>query len=104
MPPTTPAQGPDKTAVLKRLIVSLVCLIGFEITKIGVVLLVLFQYATLLITGKRNERVRQFSNRLSFYAYRVLRYATLNENGKPFPFGGLPRRQDLEPSARSVHF
>lgn len=98
-------QSTDKRwAMLKRLIFTIICLIGFEVVEITVVLLVLFQYGHMLVLGKRNEYVRKFSNQLSWYAYRVLRYATLNENGRPFPFGPLPGADDVEPPSRSVHF
>ncbi len=93
-----------RSTMLKRLIYTVVCLIAFEVVKIAVVLLVLFQYAQLLITGKRNEHVRKLSNKLSWYAYRVLRFATLNENGRPFPFGPLPKDADVEAPSRSVQF
>ncbi len=93
-----------RSSILKRLIHTVVCLIAFEVVKIAVVLLVLFQYAQMLILGKRNEHVRKLSNRLSWYAYRVLRFATLNENSRPFPFGPLPRDADVEAPTRSVQF
>jgi hypothetical protein len=32
---------------------------------------------------------------VSVYAYRVLRYATLNENEKPFPFDNFPKEIEL---------
>lgn len=93
-----------RSAILIRLIRTIVCFIAFEVVEIALFLLVLFQYGHLLILDKRNEHVRKLSNRLAWYSYRVLRYATLNENTRPFPFNSLPQDGDVEPPARSVRF
>ncbi|MBU1611589.1 MAG: DUF4389 domain-containing protein [Proteobacteria bacterium] len=93
-----------RSAILKRLIMTIICLIAFEAVEILLLLVVLFQYGQMLILGKRNENVRKFGNKLSWYGYRILRYATLNENGRPFPFGSLPTDAEVEAPARSVHF
>lgn len=93
-----------RSAMLARLIRTIVCFIAFEFVRVGIILLVLFQFGHLLILAKRNDHVRKVSNRLSWYAYRLLRFATLNENGRPFPFGPLPADGDIEPPSRSVHF
>ena len=93
-----------RSAMLVRLIYTIICLIAFEVVEIMVALLVLFQYGQLLLLGRRNDNVRKLGNKLSFYAYRILRYATLNENSRPFPFGNLPKDEEVEPPSRSVHF
>jgi len=36
------------------------------------------------------------------YGYRVMRYLTLNDNLRPFPFSELP--QDMEPPVGEVKF
>lgn len=80
----------DRVAVLKRFLYTVIVLICFEAVKLLVQLTVLFQYGWLLISGGRSEPLRAFSNRLSEYAYRILRYSTLNENRRPFPFNEFP--------------
>ncbi len=76
-------------------------IIIFEIVKNILSLIVLFQYAHLFITSSYSRPVKQFSNRLSSYAYRIMRYLTLNESTLPFPFTNFP--EELE-SPQSVHF
>lgn len=93
-----------RSAILTRLIRTIVCFIAFEIVKISVVLLVLFQYGQLLVLKKRNDHVRKLSNRLAWYAYRALRYGTLNENTRPFPFNAPPKAKDIEPPSRTVRY
>lgn len=80
----------DRMSILKRLAVTLVCLLVFELIRLIVQVSALFQYAWLLLTKNYSEPLRGFNNRLSLYAYRLLRYATLNENSRPFPFEEFP--------------
>lgn len=77
-----------------RLLYTLFYLIAFEILKTVIQLIVVFQYIYLLITKKHNEPVRAFSNKVSAYAYRMLRYMTLNENKRPFPFSDFTTEID----------
>ena len=82
-----------------RLLYTVFFLIVFEILKIIIQVTVLFQYVYLLITKTYNNPVRSFSNKVSFYAYRVMRYVTLNENTQPFPFADFPEETDAPESA-----
>lgn len=78
-----------------RLLYSIFFLIVFELLKIVIQFIVLFQYVYLFITCSSNEPVRKFGNKVVAYGYRVMRYITLNENAKPFPFGNFP--EEIEP-------
>lgn len=80
----------DRISILKRLAVTLVCLLVFELVRLIVQVSAMFQYAWLLLTKSYSEPLRRFNNRLSLYAYRLLRYATLNDNHRPFPFDEFP--------------
>ncbi len=104
MPKTNRTTSADRTAILKRCMVTLVCLIFLEVTSVMVQLSVLFQYAYLLIAKKRSEPLRVFTNSLAQYAYRLMRYSTLNENKRPFPFEAFPVDNDCEPPAKQVQF
>jgi hypothetical protein len=93
-----------KTTILSRkkisirLLYTVFFLIVFEILKIIVQVTVLFQYVYLFITKTYSNPVRRFSNKVSFYAYRVMRYVTLNENTLPFPFADFPEETDAPES------
>jgi len=78
-----------------RLLYTIFFLIVFEILTIVIQVSVLFQYVYLLISKTYNNPIRNFSNKVSVYAYRVLRYVTLNENEKPFPFHDFPKEIEL---------
>ena len=51
-------------------------------------------YVPLLITRTHNDPVQRFSNKVLSYAYRVMRYVTLNDNQRPFPFTDFPLEMD----------
>ena len=88
--------------IVVRLLYTLFFLIIFEILKIIIQVSVLFQYVYLLISKTYNNPVRNFTNKVSVYAYKVLRYIALNENEKPYPFHDFP--QEMELSEAEVFF
>jgi hypothetical protein len=88
--------------IVVRLLYTLFFLIIFEILKIIIQVSVLFQYVYLLISKTYNNPVRNFTNKVSVYAYKVLRYVALNENEKPYPFHDFP--QEMELSEAEVFF
>lgn len=93
-----------RSDILKRFIITLVCLVFFEVLTLIVEVSTLFQYGYLLAVRKRSEPLRRFCNGLSQYGYRIMRYATLNDNRRPFPFAEFPGDEDCEPSAKQVQF
>jgi hypothetical protein len=85
-----------------RFLYSLLYLIILEVLKLVVQITVVLQFIYLLLTGKYSEPLRNFSNKLAAYVYRLIRYATLNENFRPFPFNDFP--SELEKSEDPVQF
>lgn len=85
-----------------RLLYTLLFLVIFEVLKVIVQLSVLFQYIYLFIVKEHNEPVRRFSNKVSIFIYRVIRYVTLNENTRPYPFSEFP--EEMEAAEAEVRF
>ena len=85
---------PRKKIVI-RLLYTILFFIIFEILKTIIQVSVLFQYVYLLISKTYSEPVRNFTNKVSVYAYKVLRYVTLSENNKPYPFQDFPQIMEL---------
>ena len=79
-----------------RLLYTILFLVILGIVLFIVKVVVIFQFIYLFSTRKHNESVRQFSNKISAYGYRIFRYVTLNESQRPFPFAELP--PELDPS------
>jgi hypothetical protein len=77
-----------------RLLYTIMYLIIFEILKTVIQVTVVFQYIYLLITRKYSNPLRNFSNKVATYAYRIIRYVTLNENLRPFPFHEFPEEME----------
>jgi hypothetical protein len=73
-----------------------------EILKFLIQITVVFQYVYLLVTLTYSKPLKAFTNKLAAYAYRVIRYATLNENERPFPFGEFSK--ELEKAEEPVRF
>ena len=85
---------PRKKIVI-RLLYTILFFIIFEILKTIIQVSVLFQYVYLLISKTYSEPVRNSTNKVSVYAYKALRYVTLNENNKPYPFQDFPQIMEL---------
>ena len=77
-----------------RFLYTLLFLIIFEIVKLIIQVAVLFQYVYLFITMGHSDPVRRFSNKVAVFTYRLIRYVTLNENARPFPFADFPQEMD----------
>jgi len=77
-----------------RLLYTVMYLIIFEILKTVIQITVLFQYIYLLITKKYSVPLKNFSNKVATYAYKIIRYVTLNDNARPFPFHEFPEEME----------
>ncbi len=85
-----------------RLLYTLLYVAILEVVKTVILLVTLFEYFFLLITLQHNEPARSFANRVAAYGYRLMRYVTLNENQRPFPFSEFP--VEIEPPDEEVRF
>jgi hypothetical protein len=85
----------SRKQVAIRLLYTLLYVAIFELVKTIVLLITLFEYFILLITLRHNEPARTFGNKVAAYGYRVMRYLTLNENQRPFPFADFPAEIEL---------
>jgi hypothetical protein len=85
-----------------RFLYTLLYLIVLEVLKVVVQVTVVLQFIYLLITQNYSQPLRTFSNKLAAYAYRLMRYATLNENVRPFPFNDFPG--EMEKPEEPVQF
>ena len=78
-----------------RLLYTLLYAAIFMVVKTIILLVTLFEYFILLVTLQHNETARLFANKVATYAYRLMRYMTLNENLCPFPFSDFPAEIEL---------
>ena len=99
-PPNWVPAGHDRKKILIRFVFTLLFFIVLEVLKTILLLASLVQFGFLFITRHHNEPLRNLSNKVVAYAYRVARYATLCDQVKPFPFTDFPGA--MEPSQDPV--
>jgi len=85
----------SRQQVAIRLLYTLLYVAIFEVVKTIILLITLFEYFFLLVTLRHNEPARSFANQVAAYGYRVMRYLTLNDNQRPFPFSDFPAAIEL---------
>ena len=86
--------GPSRKEIAVRGLYTLLLTIMFEALEIIIHLTVMFQYVHLFTTQSYCVPLRTFSNKLTTYMYKLLRYITLNENTLPFPFSDFPEEME----------
>jgi len=59
-----------------------------EVVLLGVTL---FQFGSMLLAGKTNQRLLAFGKDLARFIYEVTLFFTYNSEDKPFPFGPWPQ-------------
>jgi len=88
--------------IVIRLMFTLIFLVILSIMNFIIQMITLIQYLILLITKSYSEPLRSFSNRAAAYVYKLIRYVTLNDNVRPFPFTEFP--QEIESPEDSARF
>ncbi len=66
----------------------------YGITEILVAAVAVLLFFFVLISGKQNERLRDFGSSLSTYVYQIMSYWTYNSEERPFPFSEWPGSSD----------
>ena len=66
--------------------------LAYSPIRIVISAIVLFQFGTMLLSGKPNQRLLDFGYSLAIYAFQIITYLTYNTDKKPFPFSDWPNR------------
>ncbi|MBN4082563.1 DUF4389 domain-containing protein [Mariprofundus ferrooxydans] len=83
------------SSVWKRLLFMILFSILYSAAEVVLAVVVLYQFLSLLITGKKNENILSFGAQISTYAYQVFSYLTFNTEDKPFPMSDWPSDKPL---------
>jgi ABC-type protease/lipase transport system fused ATPase/permease subunit len=86
--------GISRAKIGIRLIFTLIFLVILSVMHFIIQMITLIQYVILLITGSYSEPLRSFSNKAAAYVYRLIRFITLNDNTRPFPFAEFPSEME----------
>jgi len=90
------------TNVWLRLLFMLMFTIIYSAAEFVIAIAVIFQFLTVLFTGKKNEKILSFGAQLSTYAYQIFRFLTFNSEEKPFPMAGWPSDEHLSVRKEAV--
>jgi hypothetical protein len=74
-----------------RIIVGIITGIILGLWKVVVQILGFIHWIIVVITGKRNKAIADFSELWNTQMYIYLRYMTFVQNERPFPFGELSK-------------
>ncbi len=80
----------SRRSVWVRALFMVIFALAYAIAEFLVWVVAVVQFFVVLFTGGANERLLQFGNNLSAYAWQVLRYVTFNSETQPFPFNDWP--------------
>ena len=76
--------------IWNRALYMLLFAIVYSVAEAIIVLLAIFQFVALLITGQVNELLLRFGKNLSVFMFDILEFQTFNSEIKPFPFSPWP--------------
>ena len=62
----------------------------YSVTEIVLVLVVIFQFLSVLLTRQTNDKLLTLGMNISTYMYQILSYVTFNTHERPFPFADFP--------------
>ena len=75
----------------------------YSIAEIVLCAVVVFQFLTVLVSGKANERLLNFGQSLASYIYQIIQFMTANSEELPYPFNPWPEGPPSQPSDRTVN-
>ena len=67
-------------------IYAIVCYVAIHL----LLVVIIFQFGIVLLSGKLNERLLPVGQSLTIYIYQILLYITYNSDEKPFPLAEWP--------------
>lgn len=73
-----------------RLVFMILFAVAFNVTEAVIVAVVIFQFLSKLVTGKANDRLREFGQNIGLYLRDIVAYLTYHTEEKPFPFAAWP--------------
>ncbi|MDH5479830.1 MAG: DUF4389 domain-containing protein [Nitrosomonas sp.] len=85
----------QKNEIWQRGLYMLFFIIIYGGTKLLITGIMLFQFITIILTGKMNDYLLKFGQNLSTYIYQIARFLVFSSEQRPFPFSEWP---DGEPN------
>ncbi|MGE0084445.1 MAG: DUF4389 domain-containing protein [Desulfococcaceae bacterium] len=77
-----------------RFVFTLLFMAVWGIASLSVFFLTLFQFAWLFLTTGQSISILSLSHKITVYTYRILRFISLSEVARPWPFSAFPEEMD----------
>jgi hypothetical protein len=88
----------QKNETWQRILYMIFFIVIYGVSKVLIFAVMLFQFITIVLTGKTNEQLLKFSQSLSTFIYQIMIYLTFVSERRPFPFSvwpnGVPDKED----------
>ncbi len=85
----------QNTNVWIRLFFMALFAVLYWAAEVVLIIVVVFQFLSVLLTRNKNDKLLSFGAQLSSYAYQIFRFLTFNSEYKPFPLGDWPSDKEL---------
>jgi uncharacterized protein DUF4389 len=79
-----------KNETWQRILYMILFIFIYGISKVLIFAIMLFQFITIVLKGKANERLLKFSQSLSTFIYQIMIFLTFVSEQRPFPFSAWP--------------
>lgn len=85
----------QKTETWVRALFMLFFIFIQGIVKFVVVLMAIFQFGSMALTGQTNAQLLKLGRQLAVYAYQIITFLSFNSEQRPFPFSAWPSDTDV---------
>ncbi len=84
----------QKTETWTRVLFMVLFIFIQEIVKFTVMVLAVFQFVSMMLTGRTNFQLLKLGRQLAAYASQIIVFLTFNSEQRPFPFSSWPDDMD----------
>ena len=83
-------QPSQRNEILVRALFMLFFIVVYSISKFLVMGIMIFQFASIMLSEKPNVQILKFSQSLSAYISQIIQFLSFNSEQRPFPFSKWP--------------
>lgn len=80
----------QKTETWMRGLYMLLFIFVYGLVEFVIILVMLFQFVSIVLSGHTNAQLLKFSQNLAAYVYQIITFLTFNSEQLPFPFSAWP--------------
>lgn len=92
----------SKIETWKRALFMLLYTILYSVAEVVLAAVVVFQFLSMLFTGRSNEALLKFGKSLSQYIYEIMLFLTFNSEDHSYPLGEWPGGDSSDVGGRKI--